>query len=80
MVSRTELFRIGQTLTAESENPVMKTAVTKYLRNQSGAAEFDGMTAFLLVVVFPISMYFMYKTFGGVFEGVFGLFGSAAYR
>jgi len=25
------------------------------------------------VVVFPISMYFMYKTFGGVFEAVFGL-------
>ena len=58
----------------------MKTVVTRFLRDQSGAAEFDGMTAFLLVVGFPVSMYFMYKTFGGVFEAVFGLFGSAAYR
>ena len=56
----------------------MKTVVTRFLRDQSGAAEFDGMTAFLLVVGFPVSMYFMYRTFGGV--AVFGLFGSAAYR
>jgi Flp pilus assembly pilin Flp len=49
----------------------MKTVVTRFLRDQSGAAEFDGMMGFLLVVVFPISMYFMYKTFGGVFEAVF---------
>ena len=59
----------------------MKTAVTGFLRDQSGAADLnDGLTTFVLVVVFPIALYFMITTFGGVFEGVFGLLGSAAYR
>jgi Flp pilus assembly pilin Flp len=58
----------------ENENPVMKTVVTAFLRDQSGAADFnDALTAFLLVVVFPVSMYFMYYTFGGVFGAVFSL-------
>jgi Flp pilus assembly pilin Flp len=52
----------------------MKTVVTGFIRDQSGAADFnDGLTAFLLVVVFPISLYFMYYTFGGVFVAVFSL-------
>jgi hypothetical protein len=41
---------------------VIKTVVTSFIRDQSGAAEFDGMTVFLLAVVFPIAMYFMYST------------------
>jgi hypothetical protein len=59
----------------------MKTVVTGFLRDQSGTADFnDSLTAFLLVVVFPISMYFMYYTFGGVYDAIFSLFGTAAYR
>jgi hypothetical protein len=30
------------------------------------------------VVVFPIAVYFMWSTFGGVFEAVFGLAASVA--
>jgi hypothetical protein len=57
----------------------MKTVVIRFLRDQSGAADFnDRMTIFLLVVVFPISMYFMYCTFGGVYTAVFDLLGTAA--
>jgi hypothetical protein len=52
----------------------MKTVVTGFLRDESGDADFnDGLTALLLIVVFPISMYFMYYTFGGVFGAVFSL-------
>lgn len=59
----------------------MKSIVTMFLRDQSGAADFnDRMTVFLLVVVFPIAVYFMSSTFGGVYDAVFGLLGSAAYR
>lgn len=59
----------------------MKIVVTGFLRDQSGAADFnDHMTGFLLVVVFPIAVYFMWSTFGGVFDAVFGLLGSAAGR
>jgi hypothetical protein len=59
----------------------MKTVVSGFLRDQSGAADFnDRMTIFLLVVVFPISMYFMYYTFGGLYEAVFDLLGTATYR
>ena len=59
----------------------MKTVVTGFLRDQSGAADFnDHITGFLLVVVFPIAVYFMWSTFGGVFEAVFGLAGRVAGR
>lgn len=59
----------------------MKTVVTGFFRDQSGAADFnDHMTGFLLVVVFPIAVYFMWSTFGGVFEAVFGLAGRVAGR
>jgi len=59
----------------------MKTVVTGFLRDQSGAADFnDRLTAFLLVVVLPIALYFMSATFGGVYDAVFGLFGSVANR
>jgi hypothetical protein len=55
--------------------------VSDFLRDQSGAADFnDRLTAFLLVVVFPISLYFMYSTFGGLYEAVFDLFGTASYH
>jgi hypothetical protein len=47
--------------TAIPENAVMKSVVTSFIRDESGAAELDGMTVFLLAVVFPISMYFMYR-------------------
>jgi len=57
----------------------MKTVMSGFLRDQSGAADFnDHMTGFLLVVVFPIAVYFMWSTFGGVFEAVFGLAGRVA--
>lgn len=60
---------------------MMKTIVTGFLRDQSGAADFnDRMTVFLLVVVFPIALYFMLYTFGGLYDAVFSLFGTAAYR
>jgi hypothetical protein len=62
------------------ENAVMKSVVTSFIRDQSGAAELDGMTVFLLAVVFPISMYFMYSTFGGVYLAIFDWFGTAASR
>jgi hypothetical protein len=66
---------------SDREFPSMKTTVTGFLSDQSGAADFnDGLTAFCLVVVFPITLYFMYSTFGGVFEAVFGLAASAVYR
>jgi hypothetical protein len=56
----------------------MKNVVSGFLRDQSGGADFnDRMTVFLLVVVFPISMYFMYYTFGGVYEAIFNLLGTA---
>jgi Flp pilus assembly pilin Flp len=63
----------------QNENPVMKTLVTRFLRDQTGAAEFDGMTVFLLTVVFPIAVYFMSSTFGGVFDAVFGWAADAAH-
>ena len=45
----------------------MKTIVIGFLRDQSGAGDFnDGLTVFLLVVVFPIALYFVMYTFGGV--------------
>jgi hypothetical protein len=65
---------------SRSENAVIKTVVTSFIRDQSGAAEFDGMTVFLLAVVFPISMYFMYSTFGGVYLAIFDWLGTAASR
>ena len=38
----------------------MKTIVIGFLRDQSGAGDFnDGLTVFLLVVVFPIALYFV---------------------
>jgi Flp pilus assembly pilin Flp len=59
----------------------MKTVVTDFFRDQSGAADFnDGLTAFCLVVVFPITLYFMFSTFGAVFEAVFSLVSSAVFR
>jgi hypothetical protein len=61
-------------------NPVMKTIVTDFLRDQSGAAEFDGMTVFNLVVAGPIALYFLLHTFGGVYDAVFGLVASAVHR
>jgi Flp pilus assembly pilin Flp len=57
----------------------MKTVVTSFIRDQSGAAELDGMTVFLLAVVFPIAVYFMYSTFGGVFYAIFGWIADAAH-
>ena len=59
---------------------MMKTVVTAFLRDQSGAADFDGMTVFLLVVVGPIALCFLIATFGGVYDAVFGLVGTAAFR
>jgi hypothetical protein len=58
----------------------MNPVVTGFLRDQSGAVEFDGMTVFLLVVVGPIALYFLLATFGGVYDAVFGLVGTAAFR
>ena len=58
----------------------MKTIITNFLRDQSGAAEFDGMTVFLLVVVGPIALYFLLATFGGVYDAVFGLVATSVHR
>jgi Flp pilus assembly pilin Flp len=59
----------------------MKTIVIGFLRDQSGAGDFnDGLTVFLLVVVFPVALYFVMYTFGGVYDAVFSLLGSAVYH
>jgi len=63
-------FKIG--------NPVMKTIVTDFLRDQSG--EIDGMTAFCFLVAGPIAVWFLLSTFGGVYDAVFGLVGSTVHR
>jgi hypothetical protein len=57
----------------------MKTIVTGFFRDQSGAIDFnDGMTVFVLVVVGPIALYLLLATFGGVYDAVFGLVADAA--
>jgi Flp pilus assembly pilin Flp len=58
----------------------MKTIVTDFLRDQSGTADFDGTTIFLLLVAGPIAVWFLLSTFGGVYDAVFGLVGSTVHR
>ena len=59
----------------------MKTIVTGFFHDQSGAADFDfndGLTVFVLVVVGPIALYLLLATFGGVYDAVFRLVADAA--
>ena len=56
----------------------MKAIVTDFLRDQSG--EIDCMTVFLFLTAGPIAVYFLLSTFGGVYDGVFGLVASTVHR
>jgi hypothetical protein len=51
----------------------MKTILTSFVSDQSGAVDIDGFTGFIQMVGFAAAVYFMNSTFGGVFTAVFGL-------
>jgi Flp pilus assembly pilin Flp len=51
----------------------MKAILTRFVRDESGEADFDPLTVVVIGVGFVASLYLLLHTFGGVFDGVSSL-------
>ncbi len=53
----------------------MKSSIARFVRNQSGAVDFeDGLTIFCLTVGFVAALVLLNSTFVQLYAGIFGVF------